>query len=203
MPLELRGEPGGVVAPARGGAAPVYHVALLLPGDLHVVDVLQLEVDGVPAVGVPPGAAVVVVARDADVEEAAGARGAEDGVQRGDGAPVGEEEALVVVLVWVRAEVERRCGGRAREGEVGAGARPRGGEVVGDFGGEGAAQGGEYAPRGGARRAAAPPCLPDAAGAAPVWAEGPVEHGFDASLKWDVRGEERGAGMAYLRSLAE
>lgn len=177
MSLILRRKARGMAPAARRRAAPKDLVLLLCPGHLHLIDLVEFEVDGVPAIRVLVGAAVIIVARDPDVHEAAGAGGAEDGVEHGERAPVRKKVALGVVLVGVRAKVEGACGGGGCKVQVGG--RGGVGKVVFELCGEDVAERGEETTSGVDRGTGAAPGLPDGAVCAPVWAKGPAEHCFD------------------------
>lgn len=122
MTLVLCRETGGRAAAAGRGPSPEDLIALLFPRGLHIVNVLQLQVDRVPAIRVSARLSVVVVAWYPDVEEARRLRGGEDGEDRPGGSPVGEEMALIVVSPGVVAKRVVACCARSK-GEVVAGRR--------------------------------------------------------------------------------
>lgn len=66
----------------------------------------QLQVHGVPSVRVAPRLTMIVMTWDAYIQETWGLGGRKHREQHGDGAPIGEEMALIVVCPGVLTERE-------------------------------------------------------------------------------------------------
>lgn len=102
--LVLGREPRRRATPTGRRTAPEDLVALLLPGRLHSIHVLEHQIDRVIPIRVPSRLAVVVMTRYADVRVPWGLGRRKDGEEHGDGTPVGEEVALAVVRPRILAE---------------------------------------------------------------------------------------------------
>lgn len=84
-----------------------------MPGDLHIVHLLDDHVSGVPTISIPLGGRVVVMRGDEDVAVPRPLGRGEHGVQGVDGPPVGEEMPLAVMrprMVAVRILVVHAFG---------------------------------------------------------------------------------------------
>lgn len=106
MTLVLGEETGRIGTTTSGSTAPEDVRNFLLPWCLHVVNVLDLLVGGVPSVGVTLGRLEVVVGWDEDVRVSVTLGRREHWVESVDSTPVGEEVALVVMCPWVCTEVK-------------------------------------------------------------------------------------------------
>lgn len=101
-------------ASTGGGAAPEDLVRLFLPGDLHVVNIVDTLVGGVPAVRIALRRRIVVMARNENVAVSSGFGRGEHRVERREGPRIGEEVALVVVSPRVLAKVKLVVDGRRK-----------------------------------------------------------------------------------------
>jgi hypothetical protein len=80
-----------------------------------VVDLFELQIYFVPAIGVTPRNPVIVVARDSYVAEARSLGGREDGEQNGERPPVREKVTVKVMCPGVVAErvISMKFGGKS------------------------------------------------------------------------------------------
>lgn len=191
MSLVLRCKTWRMRAPSCRRTAPKHLVELVLPRHLHRIDVLQFQVDRVPAVSVSPRRAIVVVRWNPNIHEPLGSCRRKHGIESGDGSPVREEMALVSMHMGVKTEIDVGVG-RRHELEIQTrlggcwffvSRRIRGGEgdvVWSLFGSKGVAAGRKESAGGCVGWTGSAPCFPDALVRSPIWDEFASEYVFDA-----------------------
>ena len=130
MTLEVRREAARRATATSGGPTEEDLVVFVLPGCLHAIQSLDLQVHVIPCICVASGCTVVIMTWNLDVTKAQPFGRREDRIQNGNGSPVREEMALQNMSRWV--VTERELSGNFRgESEIGTGKRLGWVDVIG------------------------------------------------------------------------
>lgn len=108
-----------MIASTSRRPSPIDLIRLLVPWLLSPVVTTKLEVDWVPSVSIASCAAIIVVTRNTDIEEARGLSRRKNGVEHRDSAPIREEVALHEMGVRLVAEIDM-CRGIPCKSEIAA-----------------------------------------------------------------------------------